>query len=68
MYDHHFTIIISPSFYASHPEDRAAVLPVSPLAGQLINRAPFFWSGGLGVTAGWFMENPNIKIQKNGYL
>jgi hypothetical protein len=45
----------------SHSEDRAAVLPVSPLAGQLINRAPFFWSGGLGVTAGWFMENPNIK-------
>lgn len=29
--------------------DRAAVLPVSPLAGQLINRAPFFWSGGLGI-------------------
>lgn len=29
--------------------DRAAVLPVSPLAGRLINRAPFFWSGGLGI-------------------
>jgi hypothetical protein len=30
--------------------DRAsAVLPDSPLAGQLINRAPFYWSGDLGV-------------------
>ena len=30
-------------------EDRAeTVLPVSPLAGKLINRAPFFWSGGRG--------------------
>jgi multiple sugar transport system substrate-binding protein len=29
-------------------DDRARVLPESPLHGQLINRAPFFWSGGLG--------------------
>lgn len=29
--------------------DRASVLPASPLAGQLINRAPFYWSGGLGI-------------------
>jgi hypothetical protein len=29
-------------------DDRARVLPESPLQGQLINRAPFFWSGGLG--------------------
>ena len=29
-------------------EDRASVLPESPLAGKLINRAPFFWSGGVG--------------------
>ncbi|KAL7562467.1 hypothetical protein ACA910_005441 [Epithemia clementina (nom. ined.)] len=29
--------------------DRASqVLPASPLQGQLINRAPFYWSGGLG--------------------
>jgi len=29
-------------------DDRTRVLPPSPLQGQLINRAPFFWSGGLG--------------------
>ena len=28
--------------------DRANVLPASPIAGQLINRAPFYWTGGLG--------------------
>jgi hypothetical protein len=28
--------------------DRASVLPESPLKGKLINRAPFYWSGGLG--------------------
>ena len=28
--------------------DRASILPESPLQGQLINRAPFYWSGGLG--------------------
>lgn len=28
--------------------DRASVLPPSPLAGELVNRAPFYWSGGLG--------------------
>jgi len=28
--------------------DRASVLPPSPIAGQLINRAPFYWSGGMG--------------------
>jgi hypothetical protein len=28
--------------------DRASVLQTSPLAGRLINRAPFYWSGGLG--------------------
>ena len=28
--------------------DRASVLPASPLQGKLINRAPFYWSGGLG--------------------
>ncbi|CAJ1381343.1 unnamed protein product [Effrenium voratum] len=32
-----------------HGNDRASVLPESPLAGKLINRAPFFWSGGLGM-------------------
>ena len=31
---------------AFQSKDRASVLPTSPLAGQLINRAPFFWSGG----------------------
>lgn len=30
--------------------DRASVLPPSPFAGQLMNRAPFFWSGGLGTS------------------
>ncbi|CAK9074987.1 unnamed protein product [Durusdinium trenchii] len=30
-------------------DDRARILPASPLAGKLINRAPFFWSGGLGI-------------------
>ena len=29
-------------------DDRASVLPPSPLAGKLMNRAPFYWSGGLG--------------------
>ena len=29
-------------------DDRASVLVASPLQGQLINRAPFYWSGGLG--------------------
>jgi len=30
-------------------QDRASqVLPSSPMAGELINRAPFYWSGGLG--------------------
>ncbi|KAG7341727.1 adenylate/guanylate cyclase with integral membrane sensor [Nitzschia inconspicua] len=29
-------------------DDRARVLVPSPLEGQLINRAPFYWSGGLG--------------------
>lgn len=29
-------------------DDRANVLPRSELEGKLINRAPFFWSGGLG--------------------
>jgi hypothetical protein len=29
-------------------DDRASVLVTSPLEGQLINRAPFYWSGGLG--------------------
>jgi hypothetical protein len=29
-------------------DDRARVLVASPLEGQLINRAPFYWSGGLG--------------------
>ncbi len=29
-------------------KDRANILPESPLAGKLINRAPFYWSGGLG--------------------
>jgi hypothetical protein len=28
--------------------DRARILVASPLEGQLINRAPFYWSGGLG--------------------
>jgi hypothetical protein len=29
-------------------KDRASILSPSPLAGQLINRVPFYWSGGLG--------------------
>jgi class 3 adenylate cyclase len=29
-------------------DDRARTLVPSPLEGQLINRAPFYWSGGLG--------------------
>jgi len=29
-------------------DDRLSILPPSPLAGQLMNRAPFYWSGGLG--------------------
>lgn len=29
-------------------DDRAKVLPASPLEGQLINRVPYYWSGGLG--------------------
>ena len=28
--------------------DRASILPESPSKGKLINRAPFYWSGGLG--------------------
>lgn len=28
--------------------DRASVLPPSPYAGRLLNRAPLYWSGGLG--------------------
>ena len=28
--------------------DKARILPKSPLEGKLINRAPFYWSGGLG--------------------
>ena len=28
--------------------DRASILPPSPLAGKLINRAPFYWAGGFG--------------------
>ena len=34
--------------HGSKDEDRAGVLPSSPLAGKLINRVPFYWSGGLG--------------------
>ena len=33
----------------SNSQDRARSLPVSPFAGQRINRVPFFWSGGLGL-------------------
>lgn len=29
-------------------DDRANTLQPSPLTGQLVNRAPFYWSGGLG--------------------
>jgi len=29
-------------------DDRASVLVALPLEGQLINRVPFYWSGGLG--------------------
>lgn len=29
-------------------DDRASVLPASKLEGTLINRSPFYWSGGLG--------------------
>ncbi|KAL3920421.1 MAG: hypothetical protein SGILL_003273 [Bacillariaceae sp.] len=29
--------------------DRAKTIVASPLEGQLINRAPFYWSGGLGM-------------------
>lgn len=29
-------------------DDRASILPPSPMAGKLMNRAPFYWSGGLG--------------------
>lgn len=39
--------------------DRASILPPSPLAGKLINRAPFFWSGDLGVMIR--KSSPEIK-------
>lgn len=29
-------------------DDRMSTLPPSPLEGKLMNRAPFYWSGGLG--------------------
>lgn len=35
--------------WGHHGDDhRTNILPPSKLAGQLINRAPFYWSGGLG--------------------
>lgn len=39
---------VIPSHGAHGSEDRASILPPSPYAGKLINRAPFYWSGGLG--------------------
>jgi len=37
-----------PSWGHHGDDDRASVLPPSPIAGRMINRAPFYWSGGLG--------------------
>ena len=34
--------------YAARAATLDTVLPPSPLAGRLVNRAPFYWSGGLG--------------------
>eukprot|EP00930_Biecheleria_cincta_P068366 TRINITY_DN5574_c0_g1_i4.p1 TRINITY_DN5574_c0_g1~~TRINITY_DN5574_c0_g1_i4.p1 ORF type:complete len:1004 (+),score=184.27 TRINITY_DN5574_c0_g1_i4:103-3114(+) len=34
--------------HVANRPDRASVLPPSPHAGKLINRAPFYWSGGFG--------------------
>lgn len=42
-------------------DDRASVLPVSPLAGKLINRTPFYWSGGLGT----LIRKSSAPIKKN---
>ena len=39
---------VIPPFGHHGDDDRASVLPKSPLEGRLINRAPFYWSGGLG--------------------
>ncbi|KAL3912259.1 MAG: hypothetical protein SGILL_006953 [Bacillariaceae sp.] len=39
---------VIPSHGHHGDSDRASVLVASPLQGQLINRAPFYWSGGLG--------------------
>mgnify|MGYP000063307381 CR=1 FL=1 len=41
--------------------DRTAVLPPSPLEGQWINRAPFFWSGGLGTC----IRKSSPKVRKD---
>ena len=45
--------------HGSTHEDRSRVLPPSPLAGQLINRVPFYWSGGLGTAIR--KSSPEIK-------
>lgn len=37
------------------------VLPPSPLAGKLVNRAPFYWSGGLGT----LIRKSSEKVKKD---
>jgi len=39
--------------------DRASVLLATPLKGQLVNRAPFYWSGGMGTLIR--KSSPTIK-------
>jgi len=41
--------------------DRASVLKPSPIEGQLINRAPFYWSGGLGT----LIRKSSIELKKD---
>lgn len=48
---------------AFQSKDRASVLPTSPFAGQLINRAPFFESGG-----GEHRETGNLNFGRRHFV
>jgi len=48
MRGHDDLIEASSASYAARAKVLESILPPSPLAGKLINRAPFYWSGGLG--------------------
>ena len=47
--------------YAARAEVVDAALQPSPLAGKLINRAPFYWSGGLGT----LIRRSSEKVKKD---